>query len=71
MRDDVREAGHVELNGTTGSPIDVVEFFLGSHEAHAESFCFTDPAFAVCLGNSGGKVVAYLDQSETLCGINT
>ncbi len=71
MRDDVREAGHVELNGTTGPSIDLIELFLGSHEAYAETFCFTDPAFAVRLGNSGSKVVAYLDEPETLCGINT
>lgn len=39
-------------------------------EADPEPFRFADPAFAFCLGDASGQVVADVDQALPLSGIN-
>jgi len=52
-----------------GASVDLSELFLGSSEAEAESFDFTEPPFAFGFGDAGGEVLADLGQAGPLGGV--
>jgi hypothetical protein len=47
------------------------EFVFGGGEADAESFGLAEPALAFGFGDAGGEVVADVDQTLPLVGVNS
>ena len=70
---DVAVARDAECDGGAASLdciVDLCEFVFGCGETDAESFGFADPAFAFSFGDAGGQVVADVDQTVPLVGVD-
>jgi hypothetical protein len=70
---DVAVARDAECDGGAASLdciVDLCEFVFGCGETDAEPFGFADPAFAFSFGDAGGKVVADVDQTVLLVGVD-
>jgi hypothetical protein len=71
---EVAVAGDAECDGGTaslGCVVDLCEFVFGPGEADAQSFGFAGPAFAFGFGDAGGQVVADVDQTLPLVGVDS
>ena len=72
--DEVAVAGCAECDGGGSSldcVVDLCEIVFGRGEADAESFGFAGPAFAFGFGDAGGQVVADVDQTVPLVGVDS
>jgi len=52
-----------------GAPVDLGEFVGAVGEADLESFDFAEPAFLLCLGDTGDQVVADFGDAGPLSGV--